>query len=104
MAAALGTDTVPAVVEDGKQAGIIAAGPVGQLTHGVKPALGEGPPSFLADRGDERLLDAVLGGGLHLPDPMRRLWSEGYRRAPDQPLWLSLRLLPLFEAPPRPTL
>jgi hypothetical protein len=45
-------------------------------SHRVKPALGEGPPALLADRGDERLLDAVLGGGFHLPDPTRRLRSD----------------------------
>ena len=73
MAVATGTDTVPAVVEEGKQVAIIAAGPVGQIAHGFKAALGEGPPAFLADQGDERLLDAVPGGGLHLPDPTRRL-------------------------------
>ena len=63
MAVAVGADTVPATVEDSKKVVIIAAGPVGQLAHGMKAAFGQGTPAFLADRGDERLHDAVFGDG-----------------------------------------
>jgi hypothetical protein len=73
MAVAAGTDTVPAMVEEGKQVAIIAAGPVGQIAHGFKAALGQGSPAFLADQGDERLLGTVASGGLQVPHPTWRL-------------------------------
>src|SRR5215831_4511226 len=77
MAASIGADAVPLTVKDGQHETIFARGPVGQLTHRIKPALGEGPPAFVADRGKERLLDAVLAGGLHPQAPKGRQRHHG---------------------------
>lgn len=76
MAEAAGADAIPVVIDDGFEIAIIAARLAGELVHRVKPAFGERAPAFLADRGAERRLDTVLGGGFHLLNPVRRLRFE----------------------------